>query len=36
MGRAGVSGPAKFRAYDKTTGELIWQTDISGGNYRGS
>ncbi len=28
MGRAGVSGPAKFRAFDKTTGELISEVDL--------
>ena len=28
MGRAGVSGPARFRAYDKATGELIAQVDL--------
>jgi mono/diheme cytochrome c family protein len=28
MGRAGVSGPAKFRAYDKATGQLVAQIDL--------
>ena len=31
MGRAGVSGPAKFRAYDKANGSLIWETEIPSG-----
>jgi glucose dehydrogenase len=35
MGRAGVSGPAKFRAYDKATGELVWQTDLPVGTTGG-
>jgi len=35
MGRAGVLGPAKFRAYDKTNGDLIWQTDIPAGTTGG-
>jgi mono/diheme cytochrome c family protein len=28
MGRAGVGGPAKLRAYDKTNGKLIAQVDL--------
>jgi glucose dehydrogenase len=28
MGRAGVAGPAKFRAYDKANGQLIAQVDL--------
>jgi glucose dehydrogenase len=28
MGRAGISGPAKFRAFDKTTGQLISEADL--------
>jgi mono/diheme cytochrome c family protein len=28
MGRAGVSGQAKFRAYDKTNGKLVAQVDL--------
>ena len=28
MGRAGVSGPAKFRAYDKASGQLVAQIDL--------
>lgn len=35
MGRAGISGPAKFRAYDKATGALLWQTDLPVGTTGG-
>lgn len=35
MGRAGVSGPAKFRAYDKASGNLLWQTEIPAGTTGG-
>jgi glucose dehydrogenase/cytochrome c5 len=28
MGRAGVAGPAKFRAYDKTSGALVAEIDL--------
>jgi quinoprotein glucose dehydrogenase len=28
FGRAGIAGPAKFRAYDKATGMVIWQMDL--------
>ena len=28
FGRAGIGGPAKFRAYDKASGNLIWQMDL--------
>ena len=35
FGRAGISGPAKFRAYDKATGQLIWQMDLPVGTTGG-
>jgi len=28
FGRAGIGGPAKFRAYDKATGAVVWQMDL--------
>ncbi|HUA17286.1 MAG TPA: PQQ-binding-like beta-propeller repeat protein [Bryobacteraceae bacterium] len=28
FGRAGIAGPAKFRAYDKASGALLWQMDL--------
>ncbi|HTR37611.1 MAG TPA: PQQ-binding-like beta-propeller repeat protein [Bryobacteraceae bacterium] len=28
FGRAGIAGPANFRAYDKATGAVIWQMDL--------
>ena len=34
-GRAGIGGPAKFRAYDKATGQLIWQMDLPVGTTGG-
>ncbi len=34
-GRAGIAGPAKFRAYDKATGELISQMDLPVGTTGG-
>jgi quinoprotein glucose dehydrogenase len=34
-GHAGIAGPAKFRAYDKATGEVIWQTDLLVGTTGG-
>ena len=34
-GRAGIAGPAKFRAYDKTTGQLISQIDFPVGTTGG-
>ena len=34
-GRAGIAGPAKFRAYDKVTGELISQIDLPVGTTGG-
>ncbi len=35
FGRAGIGGPAKFRAYDKATGNLIWQMDLPVGTTGG-
>lgn len=35
MGRAGISGAAKFRAYDKTNGQVVWQTDLPVGTTGG-
>src|SRR5579862_1107184 len=35
FGRAGIGGPAKFRAYDKATGALIWQMDLPVGTTGG-
>jgi quinoprotein glucose dehydrogenase len=35
FGRAGIGGPAKFRAYDKTTGAVIWQMDLPVGTTGG-
>ena len=35
MGRAGVSGTAKFRAYDKATGQVIWETELPVGTTGG-
>jgi quinoprotein glucose dehydrogenase len=32
---AGAKGPAKFRAYDKATGEVVWTTDIPAGTTGG-
>ena len=34
-GRAGIAGPAKFRAYDKTTGQMISQIDLPVGTTGG-
>ncbi len=34
-GHAGIGGPAKFRAYDKATGQLIWQMDLPVGTTGG-
>src|SRR5262249_25503277 len=34
-GHAGITGPAKFRAYDKATGQLISQTDLPVGTTGG-
>jgi mono/diheme cytochrome c family protein len=28
FGRAGIAGPAQFRAYDKASGAVIWQMDL--------
>ena len=28
MGRAGIGGPAKFRAYDKATGQVVWEKEL--------
>ena len=35
MGRAGIAGPAKFRAYDKATGQVIWEKEIPVGTTGG-
>jgi len=35
MGRAGISGPAKFRAYDKASGSLVTQLDLPTGTTGG-
>jgi quinoprotein glucose dehydrogenase len=35
MGRAGVAGPAHFRAYDKATGAVIWEKQIPVGTTGG-
>lgn len=35
MGRAGIQGAAKFRAYDKGTGQVIWQKDLPVGTTGG-
>jgi glucose dehydrogenase len=32
---AGISGPAKFRAYDKVTGEKVWEMTIPAGTTGG-
>jgi len=35
FGRAGIGGPAKFRAYDKASGQVIWQMDLPVGTTGG-
>jgi glucose dehydrogenase/cytochrome c5 len=35
MGRAGVAGPAKFRAFDKAIGQVIWETELPVGTTGG-
>jgi quinoprotein glucose dehydrogenase len=35
MGRAGVTGPAHFFAYNKTTGERVWDTTLPAGTTGG-
>jgi len=35
MGRAGVPGTAKFRAFDKATGQVIWETELPVGTTGG-
>jgi quinoprotein glucose dehydrogenase len=35
MGHAGILGGAKFRAYDKATGQVVWQTDLPVGTTGG-
>jgi quinoprotein glucose dehydrogenase len=35
MGRAGIPGPAKFRAFDKATGEVIWEKELPVGTTGG-
>jgi quinoprotein glucose dehydrogenase len=34
-GHAGIAGPAKFRAYDKASGQVVWQTDLPVGTTGG-
>lgn len=35
FGRAGISGPARFRAYDKATGQVIWEKELPVGTTGG-
>jgi glucose dehydrogenase/cytochrome c5 len=35
MGHAGVAGEAKFRAYDKATGQVIWEKELPVGTTGG-
>ena len=35
MGRAGIPGAAKFRAYDKATGKVIWEMELPVGTTGG-
>src|SRR5207249_3505981 len=35
FGRGGIAGPAKFRAYDKTTGQVIAENDLPVGTTGG-
>jgi mono/diheme cytochrome c family protein len=35
MGRAGISGAAKFRAYDKASGQMIWEKELPVGTTGG-
>ena len=35
MGRAGIPGPAKFRAYDKANGQVIWEKELPVGTTGG-
>ncbi len=35
MGRAGIPGAAKFRAYDKTTGQVVWEKELPVGTTGG-
>jgi mono/diheme cytochrome c family protein len=35
MGRAGIPGAAKFRAYDKTTGQVVWERELPVGTTGG-
>jgi quinoprotein glucose dehydrogenase len=35
MGRAGIAGAAKFRAYDKATGKVIWEMELPVGTTGG-
>jgi quinoprotein glucose dehydrogenase len=32
---AGIAGPAKFRAYDKDTGQKVWETTLPAGTTGG-
>lgn len=34
-GKAGVDGPSTFRAYDKATGKVVWQTGLPAGTTGG-
>jgi mono/diheme cytochrome c family protein len=31
FGQAGITGPAKFRAYDKANGQVIWEKELPAG-----
>ena len=35
FGSAGVKGPSVFRAYDKTSGEIVWETQLPAGTTGG-
>jgi glucose dehydrogenase len=35
FGNAGIAGPAKFTAYDKVTGAVVWQTTLPAGTTGG-
>jgi glucose dehydrogenase len=35
FGQAGITGPAKFRAYDKATGQVIWEKELPAGTTGG-
>jgi quinoprotein glucose dehydrogenase len=35
FGRAGIAGTAKFRAYDKATGQVLWEKELPAGTTGG-